>query len=109
MDIKTSIENKISTALQPEHLQVDNESHMHGGPATESHFKVTIVSGKFEGLTLVKRHREVYKLLVDELAGEVHALALHTYTQSEWLSKQGEAPASPNCLGGSKGDSEANL
>ena len=102
MDIQISIENKISTALQPEHMQVENESHMHGGLATESHFKLTVVSGKFEGLALVKRHREVYRLLADELAGEVHALALHTYTQSEWCTKQGEAPASPNCLGGSK-------
>ena len=106
MDIKTSIENKVSAALQPEHLQIENESHMHGGPATESHFKLTVVSGKFDGLGLVKRHREIYKLLAEELAGDVHALALHTYTQSEWRDKLGEVPSSPNCLGGSKSENE---
>jgi BolA protein len=84
VDIKTSIESKLSSALQPEFLQIENESHMHGGPATESHFKLTVVSNKFDNLMLIKRHREIYRLLADELAGDVHALALHTYTPSEW-------------------------
>jgi len=104
VDIQSSIENKMVRAFEPEHLQVKNESHMHGGPATESHFKLTIVSDKFDGLLLVKRHREIYQLLEDELAGDVHALALHTYTPTEWRAKHSDVPSSPNCLGGSKGD-----
>jgi BolA protein len=35
--------------------------------------------------------------------GQVHALALHTYTPGEW-AEQGAAPASPTCRGGSKHD-----
>jgi stress-induced morphogen len=35
-----AIETKLSEGLSPAHLQVINESHMHSGPATESHFKV---------------------------------------------------------------------
>jgi len=38
------------------------------------------------------------------LAGPVHALALHTYTLSEWQQRHGEAPLSPPCLGGSKAE-----
>jgi BolA protein len=42
----------------------------------------------------------IYSILADELAGGVHALALHTYTPDEWLEKRNETPDSPNCLGG---------
>jgi len=102
MSIQDSIEAKISKSLQPSILLVDNESHMHGGPATESHFNITAVSASFEGLSLVRRHQSVYKLLEDEMAGSVHALALHLYTSAEWDLRQGEAPSSPDCRGGSK-------
>jgi BolA family transcriptional regulator, general stress-responsive regulator len=37
-----AIETKLSAGLLPAHLQVINESHMHSGPATESHFKVIL-------------------------------------------------------------------
>ena len=39
-------------------------------------------------------------MLADELAGSVHALALHTYTESEWRERFGAAPMSPPCFGG---------
>lgn len=100
--IQNSIETKIGEAFQPQHCSVRNESHLHSGPAAESHFNVTLVSEAFSGLSLVKRHQKVYKLLAEELAGGVHALALHLYTAQEWSDKQGIAPDSPNCLGGSK-------
>lgn len=34
------IESRLKETLTPTHLEVINESHMHSGPATESHFKV---------------------------------------------------------------------
>ncbi len=102
MSIQNSIESKLQQTLTPSHLEIVNESHMHSGPATESHFKVVIASDSFDGLRLVQRHQKVYGLLSEEMAGEVHALALHTYTPAEWQEK-GAAPASPNCMGGSKG------
>jgi BolA protein len=68
---------------------------------SETHFKVVLVSASFDKVRKVARHQEVYKVLSDEMAGEVHALALHTYTPEEWEHKQ-VAPESPNCLGGSK-------
>ena len=83
-------------------LAVENESHMHGGPATESHFNITAVSAIFTDLNLVRRHQAVYKLLQTELAADVHALALHLYTEQEWQQRQDSSPISPNCKGGSK-------
>jgi len=39
-------------------------------------------------------------LLAEELAGGVHALALHTLPPEEWRLRHGEIPASPPCRGG---------
>ena len=77
MLVQESIEAKLSKALSPSMLKVENESHMHGGPATESHYNITAVSDEFADLSLVRRHQAVYKLLEQEMAEGVHALALH--------------------------------
>ncbi|WKE64893.1 BolA/IbaG family iron-sulfur metabolism protein [Gallaecimonas kandeliae] len=103
MSVQRHIEDKLHVSFQPAHLAVTNESHMHAVPKdAETHFKVVIVSAEFEGQRLVSRHRAVNQVLADELAGPVHALALHTYTEAEWEQYYGQVPASPACLGGSK-------
>lgn len=102
MNIEKSIESKVSQSLRPEFLALENESHNHGGSAIDSHFKLTVVSSDFSSLSKVKRHQMLYTLLAVELAGPVHALALHLYTPSEWETRQSNSPLSPNCLGGSK-------
>lgn len=84
-------------ALDPLHLEVLDESHMHSR-GLETHYKAVIVSPEFAGLNAVKRHQKVYASL-GELMSEVHALALHTYTPEEW-ALQGAAPNSPTCKGG---------
>ena len=102
MTIENNIRTKIEQSLTPSVFDIVNESHMHSGPATNSHFKLTIVSTDFEGVRPVARHQMVYKVLAEELAGEVHALALHTYSNEEW-QVQSKAPQSPNCQGANKG------
>lgn len=102
--VQDTIQRKLQQAFAPLYLEVLNESHMHNVPAnSETHFKVTIVSEAFDGKRLIQRHRAVNEEVAAELAGPVHALALHTYTQQDWAKKQGLAPDSPNCLGGGKG------
>jgi BolA protein len=99
--VKTAIVNKLSSELDPSTLEVTNESFMHSVPeGSESHFKLVVVSEKFESKRLVQRHQMVYALLADELAGPVHALAIHTYTSEEWRAKEQSAPDSPKCHGG---------
>lgn len=105
MSIQQQIETKLGNALSPARIEVVNESHMHSvPPGSETHFKVVLVSPEFAGKRPVARHQLIYKLLADELAGPVHALALHTYTEDEWLQRNGAAPESPQCMGGSKRD-----
>lgn len=105
MNQRENIYQKISDSLKPMHIEVIDESHNHNVPeGSQSHFKVTVVSEKFDGLMLIKRHRLINDILRDELDDQIHALALHTMTPEQWFEKGGEAPESPPCLGGGKSD-----
>ncbi len=102
MTIHETIERKLAGAVDLQHLEVVNESGNHNVPVgSESHFKVVLVSETFQGMALIARHRQVNGILSHELANDIHALAIHTYTEQEWRKKNGEAPLSPPCLGGS--------
>jgi BolA-like protein 1 len=98
-----TIHEKLTLALQPVHLDVENESRMHSvPPGSETHFKVVVVSAAFEGLGLVDRHRRVNEALAEELRRGLHALTIRALTPGQW-SEQGAAGfQSPACLGGSK-------
>ena len=101
MSIQESIETKIVAALQPLHLQVENESHMHNvPPGSESHFRLRVVSDLFRGQQRLARHRRIHKLLAEEIAGTIHALALETLTPEEWEATGRPKTVSPPCLGG---------
>ncbi|WP_226705036.1 BolA family protein [Microbulbifer elongatus] len=101
MSLAEQIQQKLTGAFDPAHIEVDCESHMHNVPAgSEMHFRVVLVSEAFAGVRKVQRHQKVYAALADEMAGPIHALALHLYTAEEWA---GQAPESPQCLGGDKG------
>jgi len=104
MQVQKLIEETLSSSFTITHLDVANESHMHSVPAnSETHFKVVLASPDFNDVRKVARHQRVYKALDEPLKNGVHALALHIYTEDEWREKTGDAPTSPNCMGGSKG------
>jgi BolA-like protein 1 len=96
MSVEESIREKLSKMFSPSNLIVENESAKHAGHAGtrdragrvtgETHFRVVIVSGRFEGKSRVERHREVNSALKDELAGPVHALAIKALTPAEFVS-----------------------
>ena len=99
--VSSEIEQRLTQAFELDHLEVINESHQHNVPAnSETHFKLVMFSEDFVELSRIKRHRAVNSLLQDLLAGSVHAMAIHTYTTSEWQKRFGSAPLSPPCLGG---------
>lgn len=101
--VQQEIERKLLVAFEPARLEVLNESHMHSGPPNrETHFKVVVVGDTFDGLNPVKRHRAVNAVLIDELAGEVHALSIHAWTVAQWEARGGAIPSSPLCRGGGK-------
>ena len=103
MTIQQDIEQQLSSSFSPQVLEVANESSQHSVPVdSETHFRVVLVSESFIGCSRVARHQQVYQALDAQMQGPVHALALHTYSPEEWQQRIAEAPASPQCLGGSK-------
>jgi BolA protein len=76
--------------LAASHVDVEDESHRHAGHAGAAsgggHFRATIVSDRFAGLSRVARQRLVYEVLAAELKREIHALAMQTFTPEEWAS-----------------------
>ncbi|HVH47333.1 MAG TPA: BolA family protein [Labilithrix sp.] len=100
MVLQQRIETKLRESLDPSHLEVINESHMHSVPkGSETHFKVVVVSSRFDGMSPVKRHQLVYGALAEEMRGGVHALAITSRSPAEWTASP-EANASPKCHGG---------
>jgi BolA family transcriptional regulator, general stress-responsive regulator len=88
MTTQEIITNKLREAFVPESLEVQDESHLHAGhaghrPGGETHFRVYIVSRAFEGKSRIERHRMINATLAGELAGSVHALAIHAKSPGE--------------------------
>lgn len=82
------ISRKLTEAFAPQSLRVEDESHRHEGhaghrPGGQTHFRVYIVSASFKGKSRLERHRMVNATLSGELAGGVHALAIHAAAPGE--------------------------
>merc|ERR1712216_3012 len=90
--VQAGIQARLAEAFEPSFLEVINESSNHNVPkGSESHFKVVVVSTKFDGQKLIDRHRSVNNVLSKELAGEavegapaVHALSIVAKTPEQW-------------------------
>ena len=88
MSTRDAIIQKLRETFTPDGLEVKDESHLHEGhaghrPGGETHFRVHIVSPAFKGKTRIERHRMVNAALSAELAGSVHALAIHAQAPGE--------------------------
>ncbi len=91
--IATIIRKKLTDALAPERLVIEDDSARHAGhhheggidgrPGGESHFNLEIVSAAFEGVGRLERQKAVNRLLAEELAGPVHALSIKALATSE--------------------------
>lgn len=81
----------LEAALAPAELELIDESALHAGHAGAasggSHFRLKIVSARFEGLKLVMRHRLVYDSVHDMMHTEIHALAITALAPSELVAK----------------------
>lgn len=98
MRMQQKIESIITAQLSPDVLIVKNESFMHGGDEnTDSHFKIVIVTPKFEGLRLLQRHRLVQDHLNLEVQPYIRAVSLETHTPAEWKERGETVTRSPSC------------
>ena len=54
------------------------------------HYKITVVSDDFEGLSRVHRTQKIYQVLNQHIkSGELHALSIKPYTIKEWELQNG--------------------
>ncbi|AOE50219.1 BolA family protein [Kangiella sediminilitoris] len=71
---------RISEALQPEQLDIIDDSHKHIGHAGAKgglgHFTVIIKSDLLEGKRMIQQHRLIYDALGDMMQTDIHALAI---------------------------------
>ena len=88
MDRRERIEHKLRASLDAAHVEVIDESHLHAGHVGArsggGHFRATIVSDRFTGLSKVQAQRLVFEALADEMKGEIHALSMTTWTPGQW-------------------------
>jgi len=92
----TNITAKLKAELQPEHLEVINESDQHAEHLEvmdgETHLRIVICSSKFEKQSLVNRHRMVTDVLKEEFDTGLHALRIQAYaSKNEYLAKTGKS------------------
>lgn len=84
-------QDKINAILQrtfaPLECQLADESALHVGHAGAAggggHYRLRLVSARFEGMNLVSRHRLVYDAVRDMMQTEIHALAITALTPAE--------------------------
>jgi len=81
------IRERLEAALSPVEITLEDESALHAGHAGAAsgggHYRLRIVSDKFEGHKLVTRHRLVYDSVHDMMHKEIHALAITAVAPSE--------------------------
>lgn len=84
---RARIEAKLRERLAATHVELLDESHLHAGHAGAAsgagHFRATIVSQQFAGLSRLEAQRLVYRALSDEMGDQIHALTMRTLTPDE--------------------------
>ena len=88
MNTRERILDTLTTAFAPQRVEVIDKSHLHAGhagsrPGGETHYRVRIVADAFAGKGRIERHRMINTALAAELAGGVHALAIHASAPGE--------------------------
>ncbi|XP_006821665.1 bolA-like protein 2 [Saccoglossus kowalevskii] len=79
------LQEKLREGLSAEYVKIldISDSGCIGGK-----YKALIVAKKFEGKTLVQRHRLVNSCLEEELKGPIHAFSMKTFTPEQWEDRQ---------------------
>jgi BolA protein len=84
---KAEITRRLKEAFEPETLGVEDESYMHegheGAKGGLSHYRVLIISSKFEAKSLIERHRMIYRELDEMMRLDIHALAIDAWSPDE--------------------------
>ena len=88
MNMEEKIKKAIIDGISPEKIQIINESYKHAGHAgddgsEQTHFKLVVVSSKFESLNRVERQRLVNSCISNLYDEGLHALSMQLFTLNE--------------------------
>jgi len=85
-EVRDELERRLRERFDPTRLDIRDDSEKHAGHAGATsgggHFRVTIVSAAFEGMSLLEQHRAVHDAVADLFGDRVHALGLKTSAPS---------------------------
>ena len=74
------------SSLEPTKINIEDEGHLHIGHAgakSGGHFKLYIVSKFFENMSVINRHKLIYKTLDKLMKTEIHALSITAKSPDE--------------------------
>jgi BolA protein len=81
------IRERLQQSLQPDHLEIIDESAKHAGHAGAAggggHYIIHIVAGAFRDKPLIQRHRLVYDAVDDMMHSDIHALSIQAKAPEE--------------------------
>ena len=88
MSVADDIRRKLTEAIRPTEIEVEDESAHHAGhagarPGGETHFRVRIVAPAFTDMSRVARQRKIYEVLAEELRAQIHALSIDVRAPGE--------------------------
>lgn len=89
MGFVESITERIRRELEPQSLEIVNESHLHAGHqenfdgSGETHLRIRVVAEAFERMSRVERHRLINGLVENEIAAGLHAVAIEARAPTE--------------------------
>jgi len=85
--IKTTLEDR----LEAEHIEIVDDSAAHSGHLGAQgggHYRVLVVSERFEDLSRVAAQRLVYQALGELMTNDIHALEMRTLTPDQWAKSE---------------------
>ncbi len=81
------IRERLEREFSPDELEVVDDSHLHRGhPGARDgrgHFRVRVVSDRFQGLPRLSRHRLVYAAMGELMQTDIHALNIEALSKNE--------------------------
>ncbi len=86
-DRAQKIEQLLIASLEPESMDLLDESYKHAGHAGArggaGHYDLTIIASKFIGQNTMQRHRMVYAAVAEMMPHEIHALSIKAFAPDE--------------------------
>lgn len=83
------IQEKLEQEFAPHFIKLRDDSDKHAGHSgwkegEVTHLHIVIVSQKFEGLSQIKRHQYIYRVLGEEMKSNLHAVSIKSYSIEEY-------------------------